>query len=190
MKNLIRIYSGADKSGMYWYNDANIFACRVAEKYNLSLPVVSAVLSALSPGTNWEQNKKDTINLIEAAQGNKREFKFTTYGQNVIKAYRILDEKASPETFFSLKTGAKTFNFFYNVWQPENPEFVTIDRHAYVIATGLDYSGLTPKQYSEVATHYKKAAAKLNVLPSQLQAILWTDYRTKQEIKFTEFCPF
>jgi hypothetical protein len=158
MKNLALLFERSDKSGMHWYYSANEFCKKVSEQYSLPIETVCAVVSSLSPGTNWEQNKKDSVNLIESFYGNDRKFKFTTYGQNVLKAYKILEQKAKPETFFNLKTGAKTFNFFFNLWQPENPEFVTIDRHASTIATGESYTGLTQKQYKNIATHYMKAS--------------------------------
>lgn len=183
MRNLVKLYIDADKSGINWYVEANLFARKVAEQYNKPLKTVCAVISALSPATNWEQNKADTIGLISGKKG----YKCVTYGKNVDKARRIL---RTNEALFSPKTGAKTYNFFYNIWQPESPEFVCIDRHAYLIATSDIYTGLTPKQYNVIADHYKKAASKLGILPSQLQAILWTDYRLKQNISFTNKCPF
>lgn len=190
MKNLALLFERSDKSGLSWYAGANDFVNKVAANYSLPVDRVAAVVSTLSPGTNWEQNKKDSINLIESMSGNRRKFKFTTYGQNVVKAFRILDENAIPESYFSLKTGPKTLNFFYNLWQPDNPDFVTIDRHAYTVATGEQYIRLTVKQYRDVAEHYMRAAKRLDILPNQLQSTLWVDYRKKQDIKFAEFCPF
>lgn len=189
MKNLKKIFEASDKSGLNWYNDANEFCTKIAEKYSLPLDRVCGVVSALSPGTNWEQNKKDAVNLIEAFLGlSDRKFKFTTYGQNVIKAQRILEETTrNPETFFNLKTGAKTYNFYFNILNPQDANYVTIDRHAYRIATGKEYKAITPKQYAEIAEHYKRAAKKLGVSPAQLQAALWVDYRKKQSINFAEF---
>lgn len=190
MKNLIYIFKKSDKSGLNWYREAHDFCVKVAEKYCLPLNKVCGVVSALSPGTNWEQNKKDSVNLIESFLGSERKFKFTTYGQNVVKAFRILRETASPETFFNLKTGAKTYNFYFNILDPANGEYVTIDRHAYTIATGETYKGLTPKTYRTIAAHYIASAKRLGILPSQLQAALWVDYRQKMDINFNAYVPF
>lgn len=190
LKNLTKIFESADKSGLNWYDDAHNFCKNVSEKYNLPMDKVCAVVSSLSPGTNWEQNKKDTINLIESMNGNRAQFKFTTYGQNVIKAYRILDGYIKPVDAFNVTTGPKTFNFFRNILDPTDSNFVTIDRHAFRIATGKEYKSLTAKQYREVAAHYIKAAKKLDITPAQLQAVLWVDFRMKKEISFTEFNPF
>jgi len=181
--SLIKKYSSANKDGANWYLEAHNFCKQVSENYNVSLVTVCAVMSALSPATNYEQNKKDTVNLIKG----KRGYKCTTYGANVKKARAILKD-GIPR--FSSKTGAKTYNFFFNLLEPDNSAFICVDRHAYVIATGETYKGLTPKQYGNVAQQYTKAAKKLGILPNELQAVLWVDYRHKEEIKFKEFTPF
>jgi len=183
MKNLVKLYIEADKSGINWYVDANLFARKVAEQYDKPLKTVCAVISALSPSTNWEQNKADTIGLISGKKG----YKCGTYGRNVAKAREIL---RTNEPLFSPKTGAKTYNFFYNIWQPENPDYICVDRHAYTIATDEIYTKLHLAKYNKVANHYRKAAKKLGVLPNQLQAVLWTSYRVKENIQFTTKVPF
>jgi hypothetical protein len=180
---LLRKFSEVtDHSGLTWYNEAHEFCRLLSEKYNESLVTVCAVMSALSPGTNWEQNKKDTIAILER----KRKYKCTTYGQNVRKAREILSD-GIPR--FNPKTGAKTYNFFHLLVEPDNSLFVCIDRHAFTIATDEIYTGLRGKQYSLIAKRYIRAAKKIGLLPSQLQAILWVDYRIKNDIKF-EPVPF
>src|SRR5690348_11108139 len=126
MSNLIKKYNQViDHSGKDWYRQGHSWACAVAEKY--SLVTVCGIISALSPATNWEQNKRDTINLIKGTKG----YKCGTYGGNVAKARQIL-KTGIPK--FSRKTGAKTYNFFHNLLEPDNSAFVTIDRHGYFIA--------------------------------------------------------
>lgn len=191
MRNLAKLFNQSDKSGMNWYNDGHEFCKELATKYNLSLSQVCAVVSALSPGTNWEVNKRDAIGLIESYLDlRKYKHKFTTYGANVVKAQKILSGEIEPGKAFSLKTGPKTYNFYRNLLEPNNPDFCTIDRHAYTIATGETYKSLTPKQYKDIAMHYTKAAAKVGILPCQLQAVLWVDHRIKQEISFNIDVPF
>lgn len=190
MRNLVKLYNQSDKSGKDWYRQANEFCRSVATKYDIELPVVCAILSALSPGTNWEVNKRDCEGLIVANKGGKYRFRFTTYGQNVIKAQRIYKGELSPFEAFNPKTGAKTYNFFLNVLNPENPVPVTIDRHTYTVATGETYKGLTPKQYGLIVEHYHKAASKLGILASELQAVLWVSYREKENISFEIQAPF
>jgi hypothetical protein len=192
MKNLSKLFNGLpDKQeGLDWYQEAHQFACWLADKHTLSVSVVAGVISALSPSCNWEQNKKGACRLIElATKGKHSTDGFMTYRRNVLKAYEII-RTGEPEKFFSEKTGAKTYNFFYNIWQPTSPNHVTIDRHSFEVATGEKYNWLTKYQYTLVADHYKKASAKLGILPNQLQAILWVDFRKQNEIYFKTFTPF
>lgn len=191
MRNLSKLFDKADKSGLNWYNEANEFCKEIANRYNLSLSQVCAIVSALSPGTNWDVNKRDSIGLIETSKG-LRNYKhnYTTYGKNVLKARRILSGELLPENAFSLKTGAKTFNFYHNLLEPDNVNYLTVDRHCYTIATNETYKSLTPKQYEKIANHYIETARRLSLIPCQLQAVLWVDYRIKQEISFNIDCPF
>ena len=192
MKNLVKLYNNLPiKEGINWYNDASDFCRKVSDKYGIEFDKVTAIKSALSPACNYETNKKDLIALIEINQGIKRKgYKFSTYGQNVIKAQKIFDGGLLPESAFNVKTGAKTYNFFYNMLLPESSEYVTIDRHAYRIATGLEYGQITPKQYREIALHYTQSAHKIGILPNQLQAVLWVNFRDQNNIKPEIYCPF
>lgn len=184
MKNLVKLYERADRSGISWYFEAHNFCADLSKRYNVPLANVCAVVSALSPATNWEQNKRDAVRLIQGKEGG-----YVTYGQNVIKA-KIALKTDNPGNLFSMQTGAKTYNFYHCLLSPSSSAHVVIDRHAYRVATGKEYTKLTLKQYLEIASHYMKAANKLGLLPSQLQAVLWVDYRIKQDIKFNIDIPF
>jgi hypothetical protein len=164
--------------GLNWYNKAHKYAKMLSEKYNVSLAKVCGIISALSPSTNWNKNIKDTEELLK---GNSTH-KFSAYGHNVLKAYKILNAALDMdvELFFSLKTGAKTLNFYRNILEPKNANYVTIDRHAYAIWIGSEGSGearITLKLYREIAQDYVKVAEQLRILPAQLQAVTWVAYR-------------
>lgn len=165
--------------GHNWYREARDYCQSLADEFNLPLANVVGALAALSPGTSWDRNKLETRWLLAILAGHKvAKFKFTTYGANVLKAERI----AKGETgLFNPKTGPKTYYFFLCIMDPENNQHVCIDRHAYRIATGLEYKYLTPKQYNAIAEHYRKHARKLGIKPMELQAVLWVDYRKKLE---------
>ena len=147
--------------GLNWYTEGHMFCKGLADTHKLPLEVVCGVLSALSPGTNWERNKLETITLIKGARLNKGGFKFTTYGQNVIKAAEILEGIRNPYKAFSMLTGAKTYNFFYNLLEPSNPNYLTVDRHAYRIATDDEYIRIPITKYRSIMDHYKRAADRI-----------------------------
>jgi len=187
MKNLIKLYnmapSNIKEEGHAWYTDTHNYCAELSARYAQSIEVVCAVFSALSPATNFEANKKDCLNLLAGT----RNYRCTTYGSNVLKARNILSGKVRPENAFSLKTGPKTFSFYYNVLNPQDGTHTTIDRHAYRIATGNEVKSLSPNQYQRLANYYARAASKIGILPCQLQAVLWIDYRNKSKITFKKF---
>jgi len=193
MKNLVKIYGQVSNpnEGKFWYEEANLFAKQVATKFNAPLEEVCAVFSILSPVTNFEQNKKDLVNFYAYHKGlvNKKP-SFTTYSTNVRKAEKVINKQLKPTEAFNPKTASKTLNFFRNILDPNDKNYVTIDRWAYRIATEEAYKPLTKKQYDSIANQYKRAAKRLGLLPSQLQAILWVDVRNKEAKKFETYCPF
>lgn len=178
---LINLYNQSNKDGANWYHEARLYCQTLADSHSLPLKVVVGVLSALSPATDWERNKLETLWLIQTYKGQKvAKFKFTTYGQNVVKAQNIISGKIDPDKAFNEKTGAKTYHFYKAILEPDSPDWIVIDRHAYAIATGKTYSaGLRGKQYRLIANRYRAAAKRIGVTPSSLQAVLWVDYRNK-----------
>lgn len=185
MKTIEKIYKSIPdnmvKITKNWYVDAHNFAADLSETYKIGFDRVCGVISALSPANNWDNNKREAENLIVCfiSGGDWRLIPFRTYSSNVSKAWDILtNHTRSTEDFFSVKTGAKTLNFYENIKDPMNPDFVTIDRHMLAIFDGRlgQRSGLgriTTKQYRELSAKFKKVAKKLGLLPNELQAILW-----------------
>ena len=192
MRNLFKIYQALpDKQeGLDWYVLGYEFCKKLSEKYSQPLPVVCAIVSALSPATNWEQNKKDAVRLLESNEKGLSSKSFTTYGQNVRKAHAILEDKLDPLNAFSMKTGPKTYNFFHNLLNPYDSDYVTVDRHAYTIAVGANNGRISPLLYKKISDGYRRAAGKAGILPNQLQAVLWVTHRKENVNQFKEYMPF
>lgn len=176
--NILNCYNSASDAqiseGMAWYRDAH--------EYAKTLPVplqnAAAVISALSPASRWSTNKLEAAALIAGIKG----YRFTTYGQNVTKARACITDP-DPGRLFNAKTGAKTLNFYRNILNPEDPDWVTIDRHAAAVAEGRTNSGsvvLTPKKYREYAAAYIEAARQIGILPCQLQAVCWVRHIARE----------
>lgn len=161
------------KEGKNWYRNANFFACELSQQFPFNLDNVCAVISALSPACSWEVNKRDAFNLLNNTEG----YKFSSYGANVAKAKKA-KVHPNPASLFGI-TGLKTKAFYGNILQPESKQDVTIDRHAAAICEGRFFkkSGsirLTPIQYEVMKNAYINAANIVNLVPCQLQAIVWT----------------
>src|SRR5690606_11014067 len=97
----------------------------------------------------------------------------------VVKAWSILtDMDKETDSFFNAKTGAKTLSFYRNILNPNDTNYVTIDRHMLAVFKGRigkpsGTARITPKQYRELSAEFSKLAKKHNVTPCQLQAAVW-----------------
>jgi len=195
MDNLIKIFNQANsyevEKGLTWYSDVNQTLIELAKKYGVKPEIAHAVCSALSPRCIWNQNLIDTEKVLRwykdkksLKQGivNKTLPSVTTYKRNLKKAIDIL-KTGNVEVF---KT-CKTFNFFKNISEPFNNDYVTVDGHAinaYYNKLGIvENKHFTPKYYNEIATKYKKGAKKFNILACQFQAIIWLTFKRIHNIK-------
>jgi hypothetical protein len=110
-----------------------------------------------------------------------------TYRHCAARAYRILFNEP-PEDVFG-RDALKTYNFYRNIVDPSDPNWVTIDGHMYNLWRGeqttLDQARIPgPKRYGEIAGDCKELALALGVLPNQLQATLWYCYKRVNGIRF------
>lgn len=99
--------------------------------------------------------------------------------------------------FLEQAKGPKIRSFYFNIMEPSNPEFVTVDGHISALWQG---KALTMKraiirsrrQYDEIATALKTLAQSLGMIPNQLQATLWFTRKRvlgiKYDAQFDLFC--
>jgi hypothetical protein len=180
------------QKSLNWYSEANSYAQELHQKYEISVEKICAVISALSPAVSWEINKTDAENMLEIYVnfGELEDVQFSTYGQNAFKAWEILNDyqvqtfEEIYNKYFNKKTGQKTANFFANILQPFNPNFVTIDRHQLSICKNLKKTGGSQVVSSKGAYDLLKeihieSAKELGILANQLQAVTWSAFRTQ-----------
>jgi hypothetical protein len=175
--------------GKSWYVDANDFAIHLSAKYNTPLLNVCGLISSLSPQKSWEENKKQAERFLSTGDTNNQT------NANKAKAHKIM-LATSKEEIVAILNGNKTQRFFLNILLPNEIYGVTIDRHA--IAAAIQNNNnvrpldkklaiLTDNQYSFFEQCYEYAALKLNLLPHELQAIVWENYRIARGIKFKPY---
>lgn len=179
VNNILKVYKQAApedvEHGKVWYDSAHQFCLEIGSRYNCSVDKVAGIVSALSPGCTWEQNKRDAINAIHSLV-HGTPMKVSTYGQFVEKVFRIWDG----EDVALVLNGPKITAFYYNILRPDLCEHVCIDRHAFKIARGIRKGGataLTAKQMRDTQAAYMQAASELGLRPNQLQAITWVTYK-------------
>jgi len=189
MCKITKVYNQADttdKKARNWYTDACRFSLSLGVKYRLESYKAAGVIAALSPMCSWTKNKVDADHFLDSMKqiGDPSLYKYTSYNANVLKAVRILEARNEKEVFKILRGsyGFKTASFFWNIYKPESDLYVTIDRHAYRIATGEDVKSMTERKYNQVVRMYREAASKLGERPINLQAIVWTAHRRLEGI--------
>lgn len=179
--NILKTYSEASEAdkadGLSWYPRAQRYAEDLGARHGVAARLVSGIIAALSPMTSWEQNTKDAEEFLRLG----RRATVTTYGQNKNKAARI---KKGNDPALNLGKD-KTLSFF-NCIEGDAAD-VCIDRHAAAVAYGrillvAERDKVRGRLYQRLQNAYRKAAAVLNLKPSELQAITWFAWRKKKTL--------
>lgn len=169
VRNIIDTYNRATddqrQRGHNWYPTAHQLADFLSEG---NVQMGAGVIAALSANKAWDLNQRLARKAFAGdVSGHTRD--------NLAKVAKIMSGVDPAEV---LPMGMKTGNFYRSILDPSDPEAVTIDRHAHDIAVGRPYGdadrGLGAKgRYAVLSLAYRNAAAKLGILPSELQATTW-----------------
>jgi hypothetical protein len=130
----------------------------------------AGIIAALSPQLPWERN----VELAQDASAG------TFHGCLPLSLDRARRSYEGEDPATVLPTDSKTWNFWRNILDPEDPDPVTIDRHAYAVAVREPLTSLTSKQYGFLAQAYRLAVIRFgieNMTACRLQAVTWTWYR-------------
>lgn len=150
------------EAGASWYHEAQELALSLGSSSGYGIEHAAAVISHLSPRTTWARNYSGAVYLM-------------TYGEQgpgIIGAnhQRAVDSLASedPESTFG---GPKTLRFYRNIIG--DTEAVTVDVWAARVA-GVDETLLSRVGvYDAVEVAYQRAARRVGLEPSTLQATTW-----------------
>ncbi len=173
------------------YEYYNQTLSEISENTGLPLSAVAGCFSALSPNSDYLGNLRSCKTVCLGYVGGKKESEciVSTYKHNRAKAWRILEG----EHFYSVFKGLKVRNFWRNLTEPDNPEAITIDGHMknvwdYKVRIMSD-SGLSKTLYAKLAWEFSRTARHNDLLPCQLQAILWLTWKRLNRIKIS-YDPF
>lgn len=161
--------------GLNWYADANAFAMTL-DPQNPNR--AAGIIAALSPMKDWKNN------VLLAAQTYENGYASNALTANVAKANAIY-AGADP---LEVLGGNKVRNFYMAIANPEHPDAVCIDRHAFDIAVGRITNDKSRQALSRKGVYeafgraYVRAARAIStdgydLTPSQLQAVTWTVWR-------------
>jgi len=152
--------------GKVWYTEAHNYAVELSEEFNLELNKVCAVISAMSPLKHWNTNKKIARQFLEGKRNVHTKLQMT-------KAEWILEGKDVEMCL----GGQKTVNFYWNILNPSDTNWCTIDRH--IIRMFNQRPSLTVKQYSTIKNQFVSYSQTLPDITCNVQAICWIVMRTK-----------
>ena len=181
LMNIQKVYSQCTENdvleGKGWYKSANLLSLTLSEKYSVDYIKVAGIIAALSPMKSWELNKQMAEQFLETKG---RVSSHTLMQSN--KARKILKYAKNISDIETCLGGLKTINFFNNIRDPDSRNYLTVDRHHIYISTGHDMQSCTPKQYEFLKENTVIFANKIDMVPNQLQSILWVGWkRMKKE---------
>ena len=189
VSNILKVYrSSSSFADSNWYWEANSYARNLATTFKVPLSVACGVIASLSPLKSWDENKLIAYSFLKNGQGKHTSF-------FVDKAQRIKDSNAEVEEICLILGGNKIISFFINLLEPDQTNFVTIDRHALSIAVGrnlveTEQRGLTSKQYDFFVDAYTKAGLKVGISPVLMQSITWQGWRENKKVEKNSDVPF
>lgn len=162
--------------GRSWYTNQREVCRELADKYDLPLDKVAAVMAALSPMTRWTENVAGTIRMLRAFRNGEEVAprNCTLFYKNAVKAWAILH---GGNLFELLEKSPKVFAFWRNLCGDE--QCVTIDTWM-ARAVGEDKratNGIKSALYNRIAEAVKDAAWSTGETPAQFQATVWVAIR-------------
>ncbi len=196
LANLARIWDEADERdigvAIASYPKYQRITTEIAAKYGFSPTVGAAVFAALSPNNDYWGNLRNTDDLLAAAAAGKSldDFRVSTYGNNKRKAWAIAHGEDPDKLIVALKTS----NFFHNIADPSDPRYVTIDGHMHNIWFNrrVPIQSKNPevrvvkvdhKLYHVIADGVKAFAKAKDLLPCEMQGVLWQTWRRIHAIR-------
>ena len=158
--------------GKIWYTRLNRFCRDLGEKYHQPTWKVTAIMSALSPRTSFQNNIYDTEQLLK--HGVNAKLKSPLFRKKALAIYNASCYN-EVRALFKEKTGRKTLSFWENMMLVGNR--VTLDVW---MLRGLGLEGsLTDKKYREMENEIQIYADNIGIKAYDLQAIIWTTLRGK-----------
>jgi hypothetical protein len=192
--NIEKVFALVDKvdyiEGLSTYNRHQVTIRKIAEHYNFGFVQAVAAFVSLSPNNSQMGNYRSLVSIMKGLNEgvNSEAIKIATYNHCKNRAILYLTGEAD---FLMETKGPKIISFYYNIIQPENPRYITIDGHIYSIWKGKRHTvkavamSRWEKSYNEIAKDFFKVAKKNNLTPCQLQAMLWFTWKRINKVLYS-----
>lgn len=168
-------------SGLSWYFDVNQlcqeWSAQVGQA-NFTPIHAAGIIAALSPMRSWPDNIRKAREVLDTGT--------TTGLGHTLETAQLIRHGFDPE-FLIGRTGQnlKVQAFFNNIAFPDTSKHVTVDRHMWTfLCNDFDVvrkAGLYFKsyEYEWASDRVRNVAADLEILPHQLQSVIWLTWRRK-----------
>lgn len=166
--------------GRAWYATAHDIAADIAVATGIDVYNVAGVIAALSPNNPWNRNIVDAVAVCRAVADGRGEdsVRVCTYNANKRRAFAIARGD-------SVNSGRKTRSFVHNIAYPRSSLVVTVDIWMIRAALNNPAYGLSSSEtvslsdgwYTRISDVIIDIAAQNDLLPCQVQAIIWTVIR-------------
>lgn len=157
------------EDGLVWYDEAQLACAKLAKQYNTSTEIVSAVVSALSPGCPWDRNIGDATAVLENGY---IEGVCATYKSNVRTAANILEKQDA-----SLLSGVKVEAFHASIMNPKDSIIPCIDRWM-LVSIGITHkASLGVDERTALYEAFLTLSKRQQIPVPATQAIVWSVVR-------------
>jgi hypothetical protein len=157
-----------------WYPNEKEYSFKLSKEYSLELQQITGLFASFSPLKSVSENKKILVNFLNGSR-----YGHTSLQMN--KAELILQTNKIEEIDVIL-SGRKTTAFHRHLYNPLCKEKVCIDTHVIKYFNVGRLIHITPNRYLMYENVIKKWSKKVNLLPSELQALLWLYSKQKYGI--------
>lgn len=191
-KNIQKILEQASeidiREGKMAFRNYHNLLKNISEYYQVGFTGTVAAFSSLSPNQSYLLNLRSLISLIIGVKENKKleNIRVSGYRHCLNRAHQYL----IGEKDFLLETkGPKIRNFYCSILLPFDKRFITIDGHMFCIWKNkretMKTVAISGFEYEKVANDFKKVAKANNLIPNQLQAILWFTWKRINNIVYS-----
>lgn len=175
------------RDGVNAYRTYNQVIKHFALSYGAKFEPTLAAFCALSPQNDYYGNLRSLASVLHAVQHSLPldTVVVSTYKHCRDRAYAYMTGKAD---FLGSVKGLKIRAFYANILDPEDPVPVTIDGHMVCAWRGVNVpmksASVKPDEYDQIAKSVRELAYDLQLIPNQVQAIIWLVRKRLERIKY------
>lgn len=190
-RHLRKMYEQADDidraEGRLAYQRYHEVIRMFADEYSAPFDRTLAAFVALSPNNDYFSNLRSLASVLQEwqKQGSEVNATVSTYNHCRRRAWGYLTGEMR---FLDVVKGPKIRAFYHNILDPDCRKHVTVDGHMVCAYRGVDLimkdATVRRAEYRRIENSCKRLARELDLIPNQLQAIIWFARKRTRHIKY------